>query len=91
MKPVAPPRVTDVTLFWTEPPPARTARCDWWLRRIAAGWRRNKRVGSLGYHSAAEFYGVYIWEYINVLAPVLIALYEKGEHGGAGRHPEDYP
>lgn len=30
----------------------------------------------MGYYVASEFYDVYIWEYLNVLAPIL-TLYEK--------------
>jgi len=41
--------------------------------RIESGWRRNKRISGLGYDPAAHHFGVYIWEYINVLQPLLQA------------------
>lgn len=71
MKPPTPPRVADATEYWTSPPPAPSARLGYWQDRIAAGWRPNKRVRALGYHDSADFYGVYIWEWINVLRPLL--------------------
>jgi hypothetical protein len=61
----------DIYAYWQEPPPERTARCEAWLARIAGGWRPNKRVGKMGYAEASEFFGVYIWEYRNVIRPAL--------------------
>ena len=69
----APPRVTDVTACWTHRPSAPSPRLLYWLARIDAGWRPNKRVRREGYHGAAERFGVYIWEYLNVIAPTLYA------------------
>lgn len=71
MKAPAPPRVEDVTKFWREEPNPHSKRCDWWLNRIASGWQRNRRVGMMGYHEAAHYFGVYIWEYLHVLYPAL--------------------
>lgn len=68
--PPKPPRVDDVQRYWTRPPPERSARCAWWAAKIQAGWRRNRRLGGMGYHEAARFFGVYIWEYINVISPL---------------------
>ena len=68
----APPRVSDRYRYWTDPPPERSPRCTYWVKRIGDGWRGNRRVpGALGYDSAAEYLGVYIWEYINVIMPML--------------------
>ena len=64
-------RVHDIEAYWTSPPPERSARCVEWLDRIAAGWRPNRRVRSMGYYYAADFFGVYIWEYMHVLSPVV--------------------
>jgi hypothetical protein len=69
-----PPAVEDVTEFWTEPPPASSVRLEWWKNRIAGGWRPNRRIGSMGYHTSAEWYGIYIWEYTKVLSPLLMRL-----------------
>lgn len=64
-------RVQDVTTHWTEPPPEPSGALTCWLDKIKAGWRPNKRVRGMGYHESSEFYGVYIWEYINVLSPAI--------------------
>lgn len=66
-----PPRVHDHYAYWTDPPPELSARCRAWADRIEQGWRRNKRVGSMGYDQSAEHFGVYIWEYLNVIQPLL--------------------
>ncbi len=62
-----PPRV-DRYLYWSEPPPEPSPRLLWWQQRFRDGFSPNKRVRSMGYDAASEWYGVYIWEYINVLA-----------------------
>lgn len=64
----------DVTRYWTEPPPEPSPKLAGWVAKIRAGWRPNKRIGRMGYHERAEFHGVYIWEYFNVIWPEL--------HGG---------
>lgn len=61
----------DVTLYWTNPPPEPSPNLALWLERIRGGWRPNRRIGGMGYHTAAEFYRVYIWEYLNVIRPAL--------------------
>lgn len=70
-----PPQVAEVEEFWTSEPPERSDRCKWWVRRFAEGFTPNKRISKMGYHERAEFYGVYIWELLNVLRPL--------EHGMA--------
>lgn len=47
------------------------------MPRINAGWRPNRRLRSMGYHESAEYFGVYIWEYLNVLYPLLVELEGK--------------
>lgn len=74
IKPNAPPRVPDVTDYWQHPPPAQSDRCSWWLKRIRGGWRRNRRIHAMGYHEAAEYFGVYIWEWLRVISPLLTEL-----------------
>lgn len=78
-----PPRVTNVETYWTAAPPERSPRCAHWLTRFTEGWRPNRRVCGFGYHEAAEYYGVYIWEYINVLSPTLTEL-DKIDRGAEG-------
>lgn len=67
----APPRVDDRYAYWTKPPPEPSERCRWWCSKIRAGWRPNRRVRKLGYDCRAEFFGVYIWEQLNILDPLL--------------------
>lgn len=64
-------KVGDIQEFWIHQPPELSPRCLEWVDRIRCGWRRNRRIKSMGYYSAAEFYGVFIWEYLNVLLPLL--------------------
>jgi hypothetical protein len=71
MRPPAPPRVADPERYWGEQPPVLSNRCTWWVSRFAQGWRPNGRILGLGYYSAAGYYGVYLWEYLNVIAPML--------------------
>ena len=57
--------------YWGKPPPEPSARLLWWLDQIEAGWRPNRFYRRLGYDEGAERFGVYIWEYLNVIRPVL--------------------
>ena len=61
----------NVEQYWLKPPPVRSSGCAKWLKKIEAGWKPNRRIGSMGYYEAAEFYGVFIWEYINEIRPAL--------------------
>lgn len=65
----------DVTRYWGDPPPGPTASLTKWMERIRCGWRPNKRIRQMGYHESAEFYRVYIWEYLNVLMPAVRERY----------------
>jgi hypothetical protein len=67
---VKPPRVKDKYEYWLKPPPDPSPRCTWWLGEFAKGWQPNRRVRGEGYTGAADFYGVYVWEYLNVIAPL---------------------
>lgn len=70
-----PPRVAHVQEYWTtHPPVGPSARCLAWVQRIREGWRPNRRISTFGYSEAADFYGVYIWEYLEVIGPMLYAL-----------------
>lgn len=77
MKPPAPPRVDDHYRFWGDPPPERSPRCAWWVARIEGGWRPNRRITCEGYDASSSYYGVYIWEYLHVISPLLGKLREK--------------
>lgn len=61
----------DVTKYWLDPPPEPSAGLIRWLDKVRNGWRPNRRIRFMGYHDSAEFYGVYIWEYLHVLMPAL--------------------
>ncbi len=74
MKPPAPPRVDCNEAYWSDPPPQLSARCSYWVLRFAKGWRPGRRIRHMGYQEATFFYGVYVWEFSNVLAPMLRAV-----------------
>lgn len=69
-----PPRVEDVYAVWLEAPKEHSARCLYWEDRIRRGWRPNKRIRGMGYSTSSEFYGIYVWEYLNVICPLLEKL-----------------
>lgn len=69
-----PPKVNDRYRYWVERPPALSSRCVYWVRQIMRGWRPNRRLSCLGYDEKAGWFGVYIWELLNVLGPLLAAL-----------------
>ena len=79
MKAPAPPRVDNSldSRYYTELPAEQSARCTYWVKKIAAGWRPNKRINKLGYSEAAQYFGVYVSEYINVIAWALRELDES--------------
>lgn len=74
MKKPAPPRVEDPYAYWTKEPPAASPRCAWWVERISEGWRPNSRVEGMGYDDSSFYYGVYVWEYLHVLRPLIDEL-----------------
>lgn len=55
--------------YWGERPPEISARCLYWLRQIERGWLPPARVRCEGYDSASVWYGVYIWEWTNLIYP----------------------
>jgi hypothetical protein len=63
-----PPKV-DRYLYWIDPPDVRSERCEYWLRQFDRGWRPNARILGEGYDATAEWFGVYMWEYLHVLSP----------------------
>ena len=64
-----PPKVETVEQYWLEAPPQMSERCAYWVRQIHRGWLPNKYISREGYYTSAEWYGVWIWEYLNVLSP----------------------
>lgn len=66
-----PSLVTDRYLYWSDPPPSLSDACLYWTRQIDRGWLPNRRIGSYGYDTSAGWYGVYIWEYLNVIYPLI--------------------
>jgi hypothetical protein len=57
--------------YWLEPPPEPSPKLAEWVSKIDRGWRPNRRIRTMGYDESAEFYGVYIWEYLNVISPLI--------------------
>lgn len=71
MKPAAPPRVeTD----WAPEGTPTSPRCLWWIEKIRGGWKRNRRLKTMGYEEAAAYFGVYNGEYVSILWPLLQEL-----------------
>jgi hypothetical protein len=68
VQPPAPPRVSNIETFWNQPPSEQSTRTTWWVKRIAAGWRGNRRVSRMAYYQAAAYFGVYIWEYLHTIS-----------------------
>lgn len=66
-----PPRIHDEMEYWESPPPQPSERCLYWTRQIERGWLPNRRISGECYHCSAVWYGVYIWEYLHVLAPLI--------------------
>lgn len=64
-----PPPVDDIYRYWMEPPPERSARCAYWERQLARGFRPNRRILLEGYDSTCAWFGVYLWEWFYVLRP----------------------
>lgn len=69
-----PPKVADRYLYWSDAPPEPSPRCLYWLRQIDLGWRPNRHIQNCCYDCSAEWYGVYIWEYLNRIRPRLERL-----------------
>jgi hypothetical protein len=65
-------KIKDVDQYWEFPPPEPSEQCAKWVERIRSGWRPNRRIRMMGYHESAAWFGVYIWEYLHVLYPLLL-------------------
>lgn len=77
MRRAAPQRVSDPEKYWADAPPEESERCTWWVSRIREGWRGNTRIRTMGYYEAAHYFGVYIWEYLEVISPMLRDLEQE--------------
>ena len=64
-----PPPVANIYTHWVDAPSTLSQRCEYWLRQVRRGWRPSGRVRRMGREEAAEWYGVYIWEYVHVIVP----------------------
>jgi len=64
--------VDNVETYWAkdEVPPERSEACKRWLAKIEAGWKLPDDA-RWGYYESAEMFGVYIWEWMEVLSPLL--------------------
>src|SRR5882757_3439180 len=69
-----PPAVADRDAYWGAAPPTPSPRLAYWLRRLDEGsWHPNKYFRRQGYDGSAGWAGVYVWEYLHVLAPAITA------------------
>ncbi|MFD9992073.1 hypothetical protein ACFWXT_29635 [Bacillus cereus] len=66
-----PARVADRYLYWTDRPPVPSARCRYWARQIKRGWLPNRRLSAECYDCSAAWFGIYLWEYLHVLYPLI--------------------
>lgn len=71
-----PPRVGESDQYWSEAPPEISERCNYWARQIERGWRPNRHIPDC-YCCFSEWLGVYIWEYQNVIQPLLNKAWEE--------------
>lgn len=69
-----PQPVNHISLHWETKPDRLSERCVYWVRQILRGWRPPRRIAGEGYYGATEWYGVWLWEYLHVLFPLLNAL-----------------
>lgn len=68
-----PPAVEDRYEFWADAPPQMSDRCAYWLRQVERGWLPNRRIRGECYDCSAEWYGVWIWEWLDLLWPAIEA------------------
>lgn len=61
----------NVETYWDKPPPEQSPGLRKWIAKVNAGWKPNRRLSQMNYYTAAEYYKVYLWEYLNVLWPLL--------------------
>jgi hypothetical protein len=69
-----PPRVTDHYRYWQSPPPQLSDRCLAWADRFRRGWRPSRRFRRDAYANKVYYLGVYFWEWLHYLSPLLDEL-----------------
>lgn len=75
--PSKPSKVANHYDYWAEAPEDLSPRCAYWVLQIGNGFRPNRRWQMEGYDTSAQLYGVYIWEYLHVIYPLLDGLKDK--------------
>lgn len=65
--------------YWTERPPIPSPNLAKWVAKIKAGWWPNSRIGCMGYDEKCHFFGIYLWEYFNVILPLMEQQIEQPE------------
>lgn len=64
--------VGNVMLYWLDQPPEPSDRCLYWRRRYSEGsWSPNRWLARQDNHGRALWLGVYIWEAVHVLGPLI--------------------
>lgn len=64
-----PPPVLERDEVWGFAPLQISERCAWWLQQLENGWRPPRRVSGLGWDGQAQWFGVYAWEWRNLIRP----------------------
>ncbi len=64
----------DIYKYMSEPPPKPSPRLEAWKWRFSIGWRLPKSVRCRGYSDVTGYLGIYVWEYRNVILPLLESL-----------------
>lgn len=77
MKPITPPRVDNVEAYWGQLPEQPSERLKFWIKQVENGWLPNRRISTMGYYESAEFYGIYIEEYLTILSPIIRGYRER--------------
>ncbi len=57
--------------YTTSPPPRPSPRCEAWVRRINRGWWVPAHVSRNGWSMMVCYFGVYAYEYLHILLPMI--------------------
>ncbi|HEY3631926.1 MAG TPA: hypothetical protein VGL21_13540 [Jatrophihabitantaceae bacterium] len=77
-----PPRVADIYDYWLSPPPEPSPRLTYWLRRLDEGsWCATHRQAAEGMELMADWLGVYLWEWSNVIYPRCCEVWNRRAAG----------
>lgn len=81
-----PPAVDDSYRYWSSPPPEPSPRVAYWLRRMDEGsWHLTAQLGGNGRDFMAEWLGVYMWEWLEVIWPAAAEMFAAGDIAGTPR------